>query len=71
MEKPWKIHGKKSMNSLENPGAWSQSKIPWFSWGISILSMLAWDRKIVRIFLMESMGFTTVENHGKNGKLQK
>ena len=38
--KAWEIHGKtmenswgKSMDSLENHGAWSQNKIPWFSWG--------------------------------------
>ena len=33
MEKPWKNHGENSMDSLENHGACSQSKIPWFSWG--------------------------------------
>ena len=33
MEKPWKKHGENSMDSLENHGAWSWSKILWFSWG--------------------------------------
>ena len=32
-KKPWKKHGENSMESLENHGAWSQSKIPWFSCG--------------------------------------
>ena len=32
MEKAWKKHGENSMDSIENHGAWSWSKIPWFSW---------------------------------------
>ena len=42
------------MDSLENHGAWSQSKIPWFSWGNSMLSMQAWNRKIVTVFPMKA-----------------
>ena len=29
MENSWE----KSIDSLENHGAWSRNKIPWFSWG--------------------------------------
>ena len=54
MEKPWKKHGENSMDSLENLGAWSWSKIPWFYGEISMLSMLAWNRKIVKIFPMKA-----------------
>ena len=54
MKKPWKKHGESSMGSLENHGEWSQNKIPWFSWGNSMLSMLTWNRKIVKIFPMKA-----------------
>ena len=52
MEKPWKIHGKKSMDSLENHEV--RTKFHGFHGDISILSMLAPDRKIVRIVLMNA-----------------
>ena len=45
MEKPWKKHGEISMDSLENHGA--RAKFHGFHGEIS---MLAWSRKIVKIF---------------------
>ena len=55
MGKPWKKHGENSMDSLENHGAWSQSKIPWFSWDkLYAFHAIAWDRKIVTVFPMKA-----------------
>ena len=52
MEKAW---GKFHADSLEIHGAWSQSKIPWFSWGnFHAFYAIAWDRKIVKIFQMKA-----------------
>ena len=71
MEKPWKKHGENSMDYLENHGAWSQSKIPWFSWGnfhVFHASMEQENCKGVPHESMESMESETVENHGKHGK---
>ena len=71
MEKPWKKHGENSMDSLENHGAWSQSKIPWFSWGNSHTfhaSMEQENCKNIPHESMESMESKTMENHGKHGK---
>ena len=48
-------HGENSMDSLDNHGAWSWSKIPWCSWGnYHANSMLAWNRKIVTVFPMKA-----------------
>ena len=52
MEKPWKNHGENSMDSLENHGA--GAKFHGFDGEISMLSMLAWNRKIVKIFPMKA-----------------
>ena len=49
MGKPWKIHRKKSMDSLENHEA--RAKFHGFHGDIS---MPAWDKKIVRIFPMKA-----------------
>ena len=62
MGNPWKKHGENSMDSLENHGAWSQSKIPWFSWG-NFHAFHAIPHES-----MESMESEAMENHGKHWK---
>ena len=52
MEKPWKKHGENSMDSLENHGA--GAKFHGFHGEIPMLSMLAWNWKIVKIFPMKA-----------------
>ena len=64
----------KSMDSHENHGAWSGSKIPWFSWGFSHVSMGPENCKNIPHENMGSIGYKTIENHGKHdkhGNLQK
>ena len=59
------------MDSLENHGAWSWSKIPWFSWGNSHAfhaSMKQENCKNIPHESIESMESKTMENHGKYGK---
>ena len=74
MEKPWKKHGENSMDSLENHGAWSWSKIPWFSWGnvhAFHASMEQENCKNIPHESMESMESKTMESMGiyKNGSM--
>ena len=64
MEKPWKKHGENSMDSLENHGAWSQSKIPWFSWGNFHASMEQENCKNIPHKSMESKTMESMENMG-------
>ena len=76
--KAWEIHGKamekhgeNSMDSLENHGAWSWSKIPWFSWGnfdAFHASMEQENFKNIPHESMESMESETMKHHGKHGK---
>ena len=82
MEKPWKKHGENSMDSFENHGAWSRSKIPWFSWGklhafhasmgqencnsIPMKSWKAWNIKPWKT--MESMGIYKNESMESMGR---
>ena len=75
--KAWENHGK----TMEK--AWG--KFHGFHGEITMLSMLAWNRKIVTVFpmkawnikpwktmeSMESIEYKTMENHGKHGNLQK
>ena len=74
MEKPRKKHGENSMDSLENHGAWSQSKIPWFSWGKFHAFHASMGQENCNSILHKSMEYKTMENlgkHGKHGNLQK
>ena len=71
MEKRRKKHGENSMDSLENHGAWSQSKIPWFSWGDFHTLHANIEQEIFKTIppeSVESMESETMENHGKHGK---
>ena len=59
------------MDSLENHGAWSQSKSPWFSWGNFHALHASMEQEICKnipLESMESMESETMENHGKHGK---
>ena len=58
------------MDPLEKHGAWSGAKFHSFYEDISMLSMLAWDRKIVRIFPMKVWGAWD-KNHGKAWEFTK
>ena len=66
------IMGKNPRIHLKNMGHGADAKFHGFHEDISMLFMLAWDRKIVRNphESMGSMGYTskTMENHGKHGK---
>ena len=58
MEKPWKNHGE-SMGKipwipLKTMEHGARAKFHGFHGEISMLSMLAWNRKIVKIFLMKA-----------------
>ena len=76
--KAWKIHGKNHGKFMrKNP--WIPlktmeygvgAKFHGFHGDIFMLSMLAWDRKIVRIFPMKAWEAWD-KNHGKHGNLQK
>ena len=69
--KPWEIHGKtiekhgeNSMDSLENHGAWSWSKIPWFPWGNIHAFHASMEQENCASILhesMESMEYKTME----------
>ena len=52
MGNPWKNHGENSMDSLEKHGA--GAKFHGFHGEISMLSILAWNRIIVKIFPMKA-----------------
>ena len=61
------------MDSLENYGAWSWTKIQWFSCGnfhAFHASMEQENCKNIPHESMESMESETMENHGKHGNLQ-
>ena len=69
--KPWKKHGENSMESLENHGAWSQSKIPWFRLGNFHAFHASMEQENCKNIPHESMGsmeYKTMGNHGKYGK---
>ena len=51
--KLWKIHGEKSMDPLKTIEHGTRAK---FDGKISMLSMLSWNRKIVRNFHMKAQG---------------
>ena len=59
------------MESLENHGAWSQSEIPWFSWGNFHAFHASMEQENCKNIPHESMEYKTMENHGKHGNLQK
>ena len=66
MEKAWES----SMDSRENHGAWSWSKIPWFSWGnfhAFHASMEQENCKNIPHESMESMESETMESIGSMG----
>ena len=54
MEKPWKIHGKNPWIPLKTIEHGDGTKFHCLHWDIFMLSMLAWDRKIVRLFPMKA-----------------
>ena len=64
-------HGENCMDSLESHGAWSWSKIPWFSWGNSHAFHASMEQENCNSIpheSMKSMEYKTMENHGKHGK---
>ena len=83
MGNPWKKHGENSMDSLENHGAWSWSKIPWFSWrnfhafhasieqeNCKIFPMKAWKAWNLKPWkTMESMGIYKNESMESMGSM--